>query len=326
MTLAVEGTLGPALIADIGATNARFAFIDAEGRERSATLACAGHPTLENAIAAFLTAIDAPTPPSQAAFAVAGPVTGDQIALTNLPWRFSVSGLRASFGLRRLEVINDFTAVALALPWLPPHHLRPVGPGCAAPAAPLAVLGPGSGLGVSGLIPTGAGWMALSGEGGHVTLAPADDHESAVLALLRRHGHVSAESVLSGPGLVNLDRALAARDGHSLPSRSAAEVVAAALAGRCPRASEVLALFAAFLGTVAGNLALTLGARGGVFIAGGIVPRLGDYLDRSAFRQRFGEKGLQSRYLANIPTSVIIHPTPAFFGLRALLSAPTPQP
>ena len=190
--------------------------------------------------------------------------------------------------------------------------------------APLAVLGPGSGLGVSGLLPRpGGGWLPLSGEGGHVTLAAADDRESEVLARLRRRfGPVSAERALSGPGLVNLYRALCELAGREPAPLSPAEVSDAGLAGGCPHCREALELFAAFLGTVAGDLALTLGARGGVFIAGGIAPRLGDFLEGSAFRRRFEDKGPQRVYLEAIPTDLVIHPRPAFPGLGALLSSP----
>ena len=193
--------------------------------------------------------------------------------------------------------------------------------------APLAVLGPGSGLGVSGLIPSpGGGWSPLAGEGGHVSLAPADDRESEVLARMRRRfGPVSAERALSGPGLVNLYHAVCELEGRDPAPLPPAEVTGAALAGSCPLCREALELFAAFLGAVAGDLALTLGARGGVYLAGGIAPRLGDFLEDSAFRRRFVEKGPQRGYLAPVPTFLITHPLPAFLGLGARLSAEGPD-
>jgi glucokinase len=320
------------LIADIGATNARFALLDGCGGERWMTLLCADYGSLEAAIEAFLAATGRPPGLVQAALAVAGPITGDAVALTNLAWRFSIQALRQRLALDRLEVINDFTAVALAVPWLRPEHRHPIGPageavpGEAVPGETVAVLGPGSGLGVSGLVPDGrGGWRALAGEGGHVTLAAADDRESAVLAVLRgRLGHVSAESVLSGPGLVRLHHALAALDSRPERPISAAEITAGALAGTSAEATTTTSLFAAFLGTVAGNLALTLGARGGVFIAGGIVPRLAGWLEGSPFRHRFVDKGVQTGYLSRIPTTVVTHPAPAFLGLGALLSRAEP--
>ncbi|MEI6557989.1 MAG: glucokinase [Rhodospirillaceae bacterium] len=331
-------TPAPLLLADIGATNARFSLSGGPAPDRTAVLPCAEFKSLDSALCAALEVLRAPLPPRRAALAVAGPVTGDTVVLTNLSWRFSVAGLRATLGLEQLEVVNDFTALALALPRLGPGDRRQIGAAAdeaGAPdggtgasfgsaGAPLAVLGPGSGLGVSGLIPLpGGGWLPLAGEGGHVTLAAADDRESAVLAWMRRRfGPVSAERAVSGPGLVTLYQAVCDLGGHAPAPLTAAAVTAAALTGACPHCLGALDLFAAFLGTVAGDLALTLGARGGVYLGGGIVPRLGDFLDRSAFRRRFLDKGPQRAYLAPIPTFVITHPLPAFLGLRTLLTPP----
>ncbi len=325
MTTAHTSPSPPLLLADIGATNARFTLTGDGCPDRTLVLPSAGFGSLEAAVQGFLDAIRPGIAPTRAAFAVAGPVTGDEVTLTNLSWHFSIRALRAALGLTRLEVVNDFTAVALAVPHLGPGDSRPIGgPGRHAVAgAPIAVLGPGSGLGVSGLIATpDGGWTALSGEGGHVTLAPADDRESEVLARLRqRFGAVSAERALSGPGLVNLYRALSELGGQAPEALSPAEITTAALAGTCPRCREALELFAAFLGTVAGDLALTLGARGGAYVSGGIAPRLADFLDRSAFRRRFEEKGPQRGYLASIPCHLVTHPLPAFLGLAALIQA-----
>jgi len=318
------GQRPPLLLADIGGTNARFAVVDADGAEQTVVLRCADHRSLEAAIRAALVALGTRPWPESAALAVAAPVLGDEVALTNLSWRFSVGALRAALGLRRLEVINDFTALALGIPGLGAADRRQIGPGVPVAGAPIAVLGPGSGLGVSGLVPAGdGGWIALSGEGGHITMAPADDTEGAVLAALRRRtGHISAEDVLSGPGLAALYQTLCDIAGRAPERLDAAGITAAALTGDCPLCTGTVELFAAFLGTVAGNLALTLGARGGVYIGGGIVPRLGALFGRSAFRRRFTGKGAHAAaYLAPIPTYVITHPLPAFPGLRALLSA-----
>ena len=310
------------LIGDIGGTNARFAVIAAGSStpEHTAILSCCDYPTIADCIHSFLARIAPTLHPKQAALAVAAPVTGDCVALTNLSWRFSIAALRDRLGWHQLRVVNDFTANALAIPLLADGDRRQIGDGQAEPDAPIAVIGPGSGLGVSGLLPNGAGWLPLSGEGGHVTLAPATDREAALLSRLRQSGHVSAERVISGPGLVALYQALCALEGDIPAPLSAAEITANGLAQLCPRCAETIDLFAAFLGTVAGNLALTLGARGGVYLAGGIAPRLGLSLDRSAFRRRFAEKGEHAAaYLAPIPTYLITHPTPAFLGLRALL-------
>jgi len=218
-------------------------------------------------------------------------------------------------------VINDFTALALALPHLAPEHRLQVGRGTPTAGAALGVLGPGSGLGVSGLIPGGAGWIPLAGEGGHATMAPATDRESAVLDHMRRHfDHVSAERVLSGPGLVNLYNTLTVLDG--VPSRgyTAAQITDPETGTADPLCSEATAMFCAMLGTMAGNLALTLGARGGIYIGGGIVPRLGQRIAQSPFRAHFEAKGRFSAYLAAIPTYVVSHPLPAFLGCAAVLA------
>ena len=310
------------LVADIGATNARFGLVSPEKMVlQTQTLAVADHPTIADAITTYLAERGAFPMPRQGAIAIAAAVANDRVAMTNHPWSFSIAALRSQLGFDRLEVINDFTALALALPHLSPEHRLQIGGGAPSPGTPLGVLGPGSGLGVSGLVPAGASWIALAGEGGHVTMAPATDRESAVLDGMRRHfDHVSAERVLSGPGLVNLYNTLAALDG--MPSRgyTAAQITDPEIGAADLLCAQTVSLFCAMLGTVAGNLALTLGARGGIYLGGGIVPRLGQRFAQSFFRVRFEAGGRFSVYLAAIPTYVITHPFPAFLGCAAVLS------
>jgi len=287
----------------------------------SRTVADMDYPTIEAALAAFLEERGALSMPRQGAIAIASPITGDQVAMTNHPWRFSIRELQEQFGFERLDVINDFTALALALPRLRPEDRLAVGGGGGVTGMPIGVLGPGSGLGVSGLMPSKSGWIPLTGEGGHATMAPAGDRESAVLDRMRRHfDHVSAERVLSGPGLVNLYDTLAELD--SIPTRgyTAPQITDLAARAEDPLCVETLAIFCAMLGTMAGNLALTLGARGGVYIGGGIVPRLGQTFIDSPFRERFEAKGRFRSYLEAIPTFVVTHPLPAFLGCTALLA------
>jgi len=258
--------------------------------------------------------------PRQGAIAVASPITGDAVRMTNHSWAFSISELRSRLEFDRLEVINDFTAQALALPHLGPDDKMAVGRGETQPNAPIGVLGPGSGLGVSGLIRAGQRWIPLSGEGGHCTMSPASDRESAALTVMRRHfDHVSAERVLSGPGLVNLYNALAEADGVPAAQYTAAQITDVEIEKADPRCRETTEMFCAMLGTVAGNLALTLGAKGGVYIGGGIVPRLGERFAESQFRERFEAKGRFRDYLAAIPTFVVTHKLPAFLGCTAKL-------
>jgi glucokinase len=312
------------LVADVGATNARFGLVSPKGVVlHTRTLAVADHPTIGDSITAYLGERGALPRPRQGAIAIASTITGDRVAMTNHPWSFSIAALKSQLGFDRLEVINDFTALALALPHLSPEDRRPIGGGGASSAgAPIGVLGPGSGLGVSGLIPASAGWIALAGEGGHATMAPATDRESAVLDRMRRHfDHVSAERILSGPGLVNLYNTLAMLDGVPSKGYTAAQITDPAIGAADPLCAEATSLFCAMLGTMAGNLALTLGARGGIYIGGGIVPRLGQRFAESPFRARFEAKGRFSPYLAAIPTYVVTHPLPAFLGCAAVLAS-----
>ena len=309
------------LVGDIGATNVRFAWAEDEGRiERIRVFAGDDHATIENAIAAYLAEDDRGEGPREAALAVASPIIGDSVALTNHPWSFTISGLQRHFALERLVVVNDFTANALAMPRLSSTERLAIGGGAPVPEAPVGVLGPGSGLGVSGLVWTSGGWIALSGEGGHATMAAGDERESAVLDRMRkRFDHVSAERVLSGPGLVNLYNILAEIEGVPAAPFTPAQIADRHIGEADPLVRAALAMFCAMLGSFAGNLALTLGARGGIYIAGGIVPRLGASLAETSFRARFEAKGRFQPYLAAIPTYVVTHPIPAFLGLVALL-------
>ena len=231
------------LVGDIGATNARFGLVSPEEKLlHTRTYACENYPAIEDAIAAYLGDRGELPAPRQGAIAIASAITGDRVVMTNHPWSFSVAALKSRLGLDRLVVINDFTALAMALPHLGPQDRLQIGGGTALAGAPMGVLGPGSGLGVSGLVKCGSGWQALTGEGGHATMAPASDRESAALDHMRRHfDHVSAERVLSGPGLVNLYNALAALDG--VPSRgyTPAQITDLALRDADPLCAETRA-------------------------------------------------------------------------------------
>ena len=315
------------LLADIGGTNARFAWQAAPGAaiEDIATLPCAGYASLDDALRDILQRLDRPAP-RRCAIAIANPVLGDLVRMTNHHWAFSISALQSRFGFEQLKLLNDFTALALALPALEPAELRPLGGGAPQPEAAMGLIGPGTGLGVSALLPDGrGGHVAVAGEGGHVTLPACTPREQQVLAqLAARHGHVSAERAVCGQGLMDLHAALCAIDAPAAPppALTAADITAAALAGTDARCLEALHLFCAFLGTVAGNLALTLGARGGVYIGGGIVPRLGAFLDGSPFRERFEAKGRFRPYLAAVPVFVIhSRQSPALRGAARALDA-----
>jgi glucokinase len=309
------------LVGDVGGTNARFGLVAPDGALlHSSILADSDYPTIEDAVLAYLAQRGALPMPRMGAIAIASAITGDRVEMTNHPWRFSIAALRARLGFERLEVLNDFTAAALALPHLGTTDRVAVGGGEAVPDRPIGVLGPGSGLGVSGLVPNGAGWIALTGEGGHSTMPPATHRENAVLDLMRRRfDHVSAERCISGPGLVNLYRTLAELDGVPAALDTPAQITNPAIGEQDPLCHETVEMFCSMLGTVAGNLALTLGAQGGVYIAGGIVPRLGERFLASPFRERFEAKGRFRHYLAAIPTFVVTHPLLAFLGCAAAL-------
>ena len=307
------------LLADIGGTNARFALYQDGSVGPITRLKVADYPGPGEAIAAFVAQIGRRTVPPAAAFAVAGPVIGDSTRLTNGTWEFSGAALRSTFNFKRLEMVNDFVAVALALPHLTAGDVAQVGGGRGTAQAPLAVIGPGTGLGVAALLGANRPPVVIASEGGHVTLAARDTQESALLDRLRgERGHVSAEDVVSGPGLVTLYDEIAARDGVSAPPRDPEGIVAAGLSGACAASGAALDMFCAFLGGFAGNVALTFGAQGGVYLAGGIVPSLVEYLKGSRFRARFEDKGPLRAYLADIPCYVITRPEPAFLGLAHL--------
>lgn len=312
------------LLADVGGTHARFAWQAGSGLPLTdvQVLQCADFPTLQSAMQAYLQGLGRGAPP-QAAIAIANPVWGDQVTMTNHHWSFSQAALRSAFGIETLHVLNDFTALALALPELPENELRQVGGGAARVGAPRALLGAGTGLGVSGLVPDGrGGWLPLQGEGGHVTLPALTPRERLVMdGLVRRYGHASAERAVSGQGLVDTCRLLAVADGADAQGwASPAQVTQAALEGADVHAVEALNMFCGFLGSVAGNLALTLGAHGGVYIGGGIVPRMGEWFDASPFRARFEAKGRFADYLQAIPVYVITsRQSPALLGAARAL-------
>jgi glucokinase len=308
------------IIADIGATHSRCALVDYEGRVLAAEkFDNAEYESLEKLLQAYLQRRRATDQPSRAAIAVAAPILSDQIQMTNLAWSFSQLGLQASMRLRRLFVVNDFEALAWGLADFDADSRAQIGGGQSAEHSPFGVLGPGSGLGVASLIPVLDGWQAIAGEGGHVTLPASTSEQAEIIEIIReRHEHCSAERVLSGPGLVNLYEAVLQISGEKRPTVQAADVTSSAQRGD-PLASKALSLFFDFLGTVAGDLALTIGARGGIYIAGGIVPRVLEVMRQSRFRKRFESKGRYRSYLSEIPTFVITEPIPAFRGLRHVL-------
>jgi glucokinase len=255
-------------------------------------------------------------------FAVATPVTSDRVALTNSPWVFSIEETRGALALDRLEVVNDFTAQAMAIPLLRVDERRQIGPGASAPGQAIGVIGAGTGLGVCGLLPVGDRWQPIPGEGGHVSFAAHDEVEALIVAHLRRRfGHISNERLLSGPGLINLATALAAIEGIELDIPDPLQVAERARSGECRFCAAALERFSALLGAAAGDLALTLGARGGVYVGGGLAKRLGDLFDEERFRAAFVAKGRLARFLEPIPTYLVTRRDPGLLGAAVLALA-----
>lgn len=306
------------LIADIGATNARFALADSRGFYAEKILACADFPNLDDAMKAYLS--DAGEKVSHAAVAMAGPVNGDWFEMTNNPWKFSVADVRNKVGLDNFHLLNDFEAVALAIPHIKPEHLVKIGGGEIEAGKTIGIVGPGTGLGVAGLFWDGKDYRPNPCEGGHITMAARTQREFDIFRTLRyKYTHVSAERVCSGKGLQNIYNAIRTLDGRDeIPADlDPAEISRRALDQSCPVCVEVLDKMMGFLGTIAGDLAVTLGAKGGIYIAGGIPAKLGDLFLNSRFRTEFENKGRMSEYLKNIPTYLITHPMIAFVGLQA---------
>lgn len=322
-----------ALVGDIGGTNARFALTDTaiEGSRllHQKTLPTAEFASLQQAAGHYLRSVD--VAPVRACLAVACPVGGEEIRLTNRTWAFNREELRHTLGLDELLVVNDFGAVARAVPALSDNGREILyGPMITPPRGPISVLGPGTGLGVALLVgDQDSGWRIVETEGGHVSFAPQDAEERQIAEWLAdRHGRVSNERLLSGIGLSQIDAALAGRrPGKSTTPdatlRGPAEIVATALAGNDVAARRTLARFCAILGSVSGDMALGHGARA-IAIAGGIVPRFIPFLRSSAFRERFLNKGRFAAHLESVTIEVITHPAPGLLGAALLLHADTP--
>ena len=325
---------GSRLVGDIGGTNARFALLD-ENNEPvlTNTFRTDDFPSLKGAVQTYLSEQKVEKLAS-AAIAVATPVVGDSVKLTNNHWSFSIDSIRKDLKIDTLHVVNDFTALALSVPHLPESELIKIGGGAVQKNHAKAIIGPGTGLGVSGLVPCEKHWVPLQGEGGHVSLGVRTTREFAVYErLMHQFRHVSAERFLSGPGLVNIVTALRELDGLAAFEYSPADVTRWGMAAYEAQqdgetyeplpehacCEEALKIFCQLLGSCAGNLVLTLGAEGGVYIGGGIVPRLGNFFIESDFRREFEAKGRMQAYLQKIPSFVIQSEYPALIGAAQLL-------
>ena len=297
-----------ALVADIGGTNARFAMVDLDDLAvpRFETYPCAKFSSLAEAAATFIK--DTGARPSVAAFDIAGPVTGDRGVITNLSWHMTTEELAAATGARAALLLNDFEALALSIQLMTVADLHQLGGAAAVERATKGLVGPGTGLGVGGLVWSASRWMPIPGEGGHTSFAAETVEEMEILATVARNfDHFSNERVVSGPGLVNLYICFAARRGLALKERVGAnEITRRALANEDPVANEALDFFVKALGRVAGDTALMMGARGGVYLGGGIPPKILDFLAKPGFRKAFESKGRLSPFLKPIPVYVML--------------------
>jgi glucokinase len=306
------------LIADIGGTNARFGIVDSKGVHDLVYLECRNYTGPVEAAEAYLKQIGIQNRPTIGVFAVAGPVMGDLVNFTGSPWTFRISQVKEQLKLNVFEVMNDFKAVALAIPDISPTLLQKIGGGEPHQSWAKGVLGPGTGLGVASLFWDGSSYLANPGEGGHVTCPATSDREFNIFHRLRvKYHHISAERVCSGKGLENLYNAIRVLDHKfDLPDLEAPEISRNAMNGSCETCKESLDLMLAFLGRIAGNLALTLNARGGIYIAGGIPTKLGDYFIRSRFLEEFQTKGRMSDLMEDVPVYLIKHDAIGLIGLE----------
>jgi glucokinase len=310
------------IIADIGGTNMRVALVDTQGNIVNITIyACADYTSLAEVLTDFITQQQLVGKNVNACLAIACPVDKDLIVMTNLPWQFSQTQLKVELQFNELVLINDFTAIAHAIPYLGAAQKVQIGVGDVVANKPISICGAGTGLGVANLIAIDSGWHSLSGEGGHVDFAPVDQQEVAILQFLsKKYARVSYEQVLSGLGIEQIYQALSFEKNGEITNLSAKEITEKALSGSCSLAEETLAQFCRILGSFAGNLALTLGSYGGVYIAGGVVPRFIDFFSSSEFRQRFEQKGRLSSFTQPIPTFVVIEKQPGLLGASAYLN------
>ncbi len=310
----------PFIVADIGGTNARFSVASgAQGQafqfEHTHILKGKDYARIQDALSAYLAKLPSGLSPKGLSAAIAGPVLGDSVRMTNLDWGFSCQALARDMGFEQVVALNDFAAVAAAIPLMQGADLITLRDGKPQAGANKAVFGPGTGLGVAGIIAHQSRFLPNPCEGGHVNLAPTNAYEADILkCAMARLGHVSAEAFLSGPGLVNLYRAICDLEGVSADTLTPAEVSQAAIDGSQRQCEQALTLFCAFLGSFAGNLALTYGAQGGIYVAGGVVPRFVDKVLQSPFAERFAAKGPMQHYLEPIPVYLVTHPELAFTG------------
>ena len=324
--------MGLLLVADIGGTNARFGLVEQAPNtskpnytaSQQITLKCANYPDIGSMIKACCAEFKI-SMPEYACFAIAGPIEHGFAQMTNLGWKFKTEDLRNELGMKTLHVINDFAALAYAVPFLSADETKTLYAADSDPDAPIVVMGPGTGFGMALLVPENGGWKIIPTEGGHASFAPTTEKELAIKSyLLKEQSHVSVENILSGIGLVNLYRALASIAGVEAQNYSPADVSTKGLANEDPICHEAVVTFCNTLGSVAGDKAVSTGARGGVVIGGGITPKLLGILPETNFEERYKNKGPMRKYVSDISIKVIINDKAALVGSAAWLIHNTP--
>jgi len=297
--------MNPYLIADIGGTNARFAIMNNTDISHYKAFSCAEFESFEHVLDAYLSTLE--IKPTHAVIAIATNVSSDLIEMTNLPWSFSIAELGSKIGFEEFKVLNDFAAIAISIPLLNKQQTTQISGPENSIIATKAIIGAGTGLGMSGLVPYDDAWIPLQGEGGHISLSAVTTFEHTVIEQLSiSQGHVTAESVLSGQGLVNLYGAISEIHKSPKENLTPAEIVSKAIEDNDELCEKVLDTFCGFFGGACGDLALILGAEGGVYIGGGIVNHLGKYfINNEKFKNHFLNKGNKQSYLSSIPIHVI---------------------
>ena len=316
-----------ALVGDIGGTHARFAITDIDELtiEHFVKFRCEMFESLEAAIEAYMESI--PYRPSMAGMAIGGPVAGDRFHLTNRSWSFTREDLKSASGAGHVHVVNDFEALALSLPYLTAHDLEKIGGGEPAAGGVRAIVGPGTGLGVAALVSSPSGGIGIASEGGHVSFPVETGDEAAIVNLFRGgESHLSAEKLISGPGLTRLYGALAELNKRDVEALTAPEIVKRGLAKDDPLAADAVEMFVKWLGRFSGDVALMYGATGGIYLAGGIPPSILDLLASDAFRAPFLAKGRLAGYLDKIPVHVVKSQEAGLKGAAIALSAALPAP
>ena len=314
----------PYIVADVGGTNVCFGLVTGKNKATADYEICqlwsqatAAFDGFESCLDAYIATLDCPRP-TNACIAIAGPVTDDHVQMTNLNWGFSLPGLRSQFAIDRLEVLNDFGALAYSTLHVHASDLCVIHAGTPIADAPRAVIGPGTGLGVAALVPSAGKWRPVTGEGGHMTFAPPKGKAGKIFELVHRDmDYVCVESLLSGSGMARLYQALAIVDGKAAKPLTTEQITAHAVAGTDPACRETLDLFCDLLGRTAGDITLIYGARGGVYLGGGILPRVEDILLESTFMDGFQSKGRMSDFLANVPVYLMTGSHPTLLGAAA---------